>query len=259
MYGAIIGDIVGSHYEFNNEKRKEFFPFFHPRSKFTDDTVLTVAMMDSLMNNYPYRDAMRLWFNMFPKAGYGGSFRKWAQSRNPAPYNSWGNGSAMRTSPIGWWFNTMEDVLKNAEEFAAVTHNHPEGIKGAKAIAGSIFLIRNGGSKYSVAGFCTGLGYDLSKTLDEIRPDYKFDVSCQGSVPVAIRAFLEGEDFEDVIRSAVSVGGDSDTIGAMAGSIAEAYYSIPESFITQAKSKLVEKIIYVADSFKETIDSRGKV
>jgi len=233
MLGAIIGDIVGSVYEWNNIKTKEF-PLFSEKCHFTDDTVMTIAVADAILNGAKSDDfieSFNRFGNLFPGAGYGGSFRKWLISDVKAPYNSWGNGSAMRVSPCGWVADSLQETENLAEVSAAVTHNHPEGIKGAKATAAAIYLARIGKSKSEIKDYIESTyGYDLSRTLDEKRPSYKFDVSCQGTVPEAIIAFLESKGFEDAIRNAISLGGDSDTLAAITGSIAEAAYGIPTAY-----------------------------
>lgn len=229
MFGAIVGDVIGSPYEFFNCKSTNF-QLFCEKTKFTDDTVLTIAVADAFMNKKDYAKTLKEYAKKYPLAGFGGSFIQWVNGESMLPYNSWGNGSAMRVSSIGWLCNTLEEVLTEAEKTAEVTHNHSEGIKGAKAIASAVFLARTGNSKEKIKEYITStFGYDLKRTLNEIRPDYEFHVSCQKSVPEAIIAFLESENFEDCIRKAISIGGDSDTIAAMAGSIAEAYYKgIPQ-------------------------------
>jgi len=241
MLGAVIGDIVGSVYEWRNIKTKDF-PFFGKNCRFTDDSVMTFAVAEALMNGGKpddYIEAMKRLGRMFPKAGYGGYFRKWLFSDERKPYNSWGNGSAMRVSPVGWWFDSLEDTEKAAEASASVTHNHPEGIKGAQATAAAVFLARNKTPKKEIKSYIENrFGYDLSRTLDEIRPGYVFDVSCMGTVPEAIIAYLESAGFKDAIRGAVSLGGDSDTLTAITGGIAEAAYGIPDEIASKAVSLL---------------------
>lgn len=229
MIGAIAGDIIGSIYEHRNIKTTRF-PLFHPMCRFTDDTVLSVALAESILHGAPYVDLLKAYYRAFPGAGYGGTFHRWAQSEDARPYHSWGNGSAMRVSPVGFAFETIEDVLDRAKRSAEVTHDHPEGIKGAQSVASAIFLARTGRGKDDIQTYVeTAFGYDLGTPLDRIRETYEFDVSCQGSVPQAIRAFLESEGFEDAIRRAISIGGDSDTIACIAGGIAQAYYGgVPE-------------------------------
>jgi ADP-ribosylglycohydrolase len=241
MLGAIIGDIIGSVYEVIDIKTTDF-PLFSERSTFTDDTVLTVAIADSILNDIPYEINLKKYFKMFPYAGYGGTFRAWAASESMDPYNSWGNGSAMRVSPVGFAFDTLDEVLSESRRSAAVTHNHPEGIKGAQSVASAIFLARNNKSKDQIKQFIEErFKYDLGEPLDEIRRYYTFDVSCQGSVPQAIIAFLESSDFEDAIRKAISIGGDSDTIACITGGIAQAYYrEIPE-FIQRGITEILDE------------------
>ncbi|MZP30656.1 ADP-ribosylglycohydrolase family protein [Heliobacterium undosum] len=252
MLGAIAGDIIGSVYEWENIKTKEF-PLFSPRCRFTDDTVLTMAVADSIMSGTGYGENFKRYFGDYPHAGYGGSFRAWAMSDQMMPYHSWGNGSAMRVSPVGFAFSTLEEVLQEAKASAEVTHNHPEGVKGAQAVAAAIFLARTGESKEGIKAFIEGrFEYDLEMTLEKIRPAYSFDVSCQGSVPQAIRAFLESTDFEDAIRNAVSIGGDSDTIACITGGIAEAYYGgVPEDIEVQAMTRLDAPLQTVVKAFRE--------
>ena len=224
MIGAIAGDIIGSIYEFENSKTTEF-PLFQKTCFFTDDSILTIALADTLLNKKNYADVLKEYYWRYPDAGYGGSFIKWAKASKPEPYNSWGNGAAMRISPVAWAFNAIEEVLEQAVHYTALTHNHPEGIRGAQATAAAIYLARTGSSKDEIKKYVEEtFEYDLSKTCDEIRPAYRFDVSCQGTVPPAITAFLESADFEGAIRLAVSLGGDTDTLTCITGSIAEAYY-----------------------------------
>ncbi len=250
MLGAIIGDIIGSVYEVIDIKTTDF-PLFSERSTFTDDTVLTVAIADSILNDIPYEINLKKYFRMFPYAGYGGTFRVWAASESMDPYNSWGNGSAMRVSPVGFAFDTLDEVLSESRRSAAVTHNHPEGIKGAQSVASAIFLARNNKSKDQIKQFIEErFQYNLDEPLDEIRRYYTFDVSCQGSVPQAITAFLESSDFEDAIRKAISIGGDSDTIACITGGIAQAYYrEIPEFIQGRIMEILDERLIEVVNLF----------
>ena len=250
MLGAIAGDIIGSVYEWNNIKTKEF-NLFTPWSRYTDDTVLTVALADAILTRKRYGEVMKAYYHQYPGAGYGGTFVKWASSDDTTPYNSWGNGSAMRTSPVGYAYATLEEVLAKAEHFAGFTHNHPEGVKGAKAVSSAIFLARSGSSKKEIKSFITDtIGYDLSRSLSDIRPGYRFDVSCQGSVPEALTAFLESVSYEDAVRNAVSIGGDSDTIACIAGGIAEAYYGeVPSGIRRQALDILDERLKHIVASF----------
>lgn len=250
MLGAIAGDIIGSVYEFDNIKTKDF-ELFHPVCSFTDDSVLTIALADSLLNDNDYVSLMKSYYKRYPSAGYGGMFHRWAQSEASQPYNSWGNGAAMRISPVGFAFDSLDEVLANADKYTAVTHNHPEGIKGAQATAAAIFLARKGGTKQEIKEYVTTtFGYDLSKTLDEIRPNYQFNESCQQTVPEAITAFLESDDFEDAIRNAISLGGDSDTLACITGGIAEAFYgSVPNFIATQVMNLLDENLRKVTAAF----------
>lgn len=257
MYGAIIGDIVGSPYEFDhNNIKTKVFSLFSDRSHFTDDSVMTLAVAQAIMDVADKSDDEALkqsfvyWMqklgNAYPYAGYGGRFSHWLSSRDPQPYNSYGNGSAMRVAAVGWMFDSLEDVRRVAKLSAIVTHNHPEGIKGAMATACAIYLARTGHSKEAIREYTvTEFGYDLSRSCDEIRPDYHMDESCQRTVPEAITAFLEGESFEDVLRLAVSLGGDSDTLTAIAGSIAEAYYGIDEDWKKAAFSHLTDDLAQI--------------
>lgn len=242
MYGAILGDMIGSPYEFDRGKKTKDFPFFDRGATFTDDSVMTIAVAEALINACENGvindeaatkklivDMMQKWGRKYPNSGYGGRFRGWLRQRNPEPYNSWGNGSAMRVSSAGWMFDDLETTRKVACWTAEVTHNHPEGVKGADATAAAIWMARNGYSKDEIRDFIVNeIGYDLSRTCDEIRPSYHHVESCQETVPEAITAFLEGTDFEDVIRTAVSLGGDCDTLTCIAGSIAEAFYGVPD-------------------------------
>jgi ADP-ribosylglycohydrolase len=250
MLGAIAGDIIGSVYERDNIKTKQF-PLFRAESRFTDDTVLTVAIADALLHQGDYTDTLKHYHQRFPGAGYGGTFNAWAGSSNREPYNSWGNGSAMRVSSVGYAFNRLEQVLQEAKRSAEATHNHPEGIKGAQATAAAIFLARTGQSQGEIKTYIEStFSYDLSQTLDDIRPTYRFDVSCQGSVPQAITAFLESTDFEDAIRNAISLGGDSDTIACIAGSIAEAFYGgVPAAIAEETVIRLDQRLMDVVESF----------
>lgn len=250
MLGAIAGDIIGSIYEIRNIKTK-YFPLFDDKCRFTDDSVLTVATADVILNGGNYTDQYKSYGRQYIHVGYGGSFRKWAKSEDTEPYNSWGNGSAMRVSPIGFAFNDLETVLQEAKRSAEVTHNHPEGIKGAQATAAAIFLGRTGHNKESIKNYIQNTcGYDLEQIIDQIRPVYKFDVSCQGSVPQAIIAFLESNDYEDAIRNAISIGGDSDTIACITGGIAEAFYGgVPENITNWVFSKLNQHLIEITTKF----------
>jgi ADP-ribosylglycohydrolase len=225
MLGAIAGDIIGSVYERRPIKTPHFDPLFDPLCRPTDDTVLTVALAESILYGDDFVVTLKDFYRRYPFAGYGGTFARWADSTNCRPYKSWGNGSAMRVSPVGFAYTTLDEVLERAKESAAVTHNHPEGIKGAQATAAAIFLARTGKTKDDIWHYTEEtFGYDVSRPLDEIRPDYVFDVSCQGTVPQAIRAFLESTDYESAVRLAISLGGDSDTLACITGGIAQAFY-----------------------------------
>ena len=264
MLGAIIGDIAGSPYEFDDYNIKTTdFPLFSKESKITDDTVMTLAVAQGLMNGKkdPQKTydeitkCMQKLGNEYPYMSYGYNFQSWLCSDNPKPYNSYGNGSAMRVSSVAWFFDNLEDVEKFAEISALPTHNHPEGIKGAQAVASAIFLARSGKTKNKIKDYIIKkYGYDLSKTCDEIRSTYHHVESCQETVPQAIAAFLEGNDFEEVIRLAVSLGGDSDTLTAIAGSIAEAYYPIPEDIKKIALKFLDDDLIKIYNQFQELIN-----
>ena len=250
MLGAIIGDIIGSVYEHYPVKTKDF-ALMDPRCRFTDDTVLTIAVADAIMTGQPYREALIAWGRRYPDAGYGASFLRWLASRNPQPYNSWGNGAAMRVSPVGYAFSTETEVLREAKKTALISHNHPEGIKGAQAAALTVFLARDKQSKAKIRSrIVHQFGYDLDRSIEGIQPGYHFDISCQGTVPEAIIAFLEATCYEDAIRNAVSLGGDSDTLACIAGGIAEAYYAdIPPCLIDDARAVLPPDLLRVVDSF----------
>lgn len=245
MIGAIAGDIIGSVYEFNNIKTKEF-PLFAPNSFFTDDTVLSVAIAEVILIHgtniqaSDYIKVLKKYGQGYPRDDYGARFRQWVNSDDVKPYNSWGNGSAMRVSAVGFAFDDISTVLQQAELSASVTHNHPEGLKGAKATASAIFWGRKGASKNQIKAYIeTEFNYNLNQTLDKIRPDYQFNESCQDTVPQAIIAFLESTDFEDAIRNAVSLGGDTDTLTCITGGIAEAFYGgVPEHIRQETLQRL---------------------
>jgi len=251
MLGAIIGDIVGSVYE-GTPYRNTDFPFFSKRGGYTDDTVLTIAIAHAILHNQPYGDSLR-YFGRKYTAGYGCSFDSWLRSHEPKPYNSWGNGSAMRVSPVGFAFDTIARVLEEAEKTALPTHNHPEGIKGAQAVASAVYLARNGAEKKEIKEeISERFGYDLERPLKEIRTTYSFKIACQESVPESIIAFLEADNFEEAVRNAVSLGGDADTMACIAGSIAHAFYkNIPEKHVTRAIEKLPEEFLEIIDSFED--------
>ncbi len=261
MMGAIAGDIIGSVYE-NFRTKNKAFKLFTPVSTFTDDTVLTVAVADATLTRGDYGRVIKSYARRYPLRGYGGSFIKWMLSPGNKPYNSFGNGSAMRVCPVAHAFNQEQAVLDAARRTAECTHSHPEGIKGAEATALAVFLARTGRDKESIRDTIAGrFGYDLSRTLSSIRPGYRFDVTCQGSVPEAIIAFLESESFEDAVRNAVSLGGDADTQACIAGAIAEAYYKfIPLEILEQIKKRTAKALWQKAMEFykefgiKEIID-----
>ena len=260
MYGAILGDIIGSPYEFDRGEKTKDFPLFSERSEYTDDSIMTLAVADAflqadgadseeaLKNHLVER--LRHFGRLYPYAGYGCSFTTWLSSKNPRPYNSFGNGSAMRVSSVGWLFDDLPTVLRMAKISAEVTHDHPEGIKGAQATAATIYLSRTGHSKDKIKAYVeSNFGYDLSRTCDEIRPHYRHVESCQKTVPEAITAFLEGTDFEDVIRTAVSLGGDCDTLTCIAGSIAEAFYGVPQALKSEVHDRLPDDLLRILLTF----------
>ena len=262
MLGALVGDIIGSLYEFCNTKSTDF-DLFCGASTFTDDSVMTLAVAKWLMEEESRSPwglvvAMQELGQRHPNAGYGGHFYNWLFQENPLPYNSWGNGAGMRVSPVGLYAKTLDEALALAAVTASVSHNHPEGVKGAQAIATSVFLCKQGKSKQEIKAYVEKtFGYNLSRTIAEIRPRYSFDVSCQGSVPEAIIAFLEGNSFEEVIRLAISLGGDSDTIGAMAGAIAACMYPIPDEIAERCNSILSEDLREIKDKFINMITANG--
>jgi ADP-ribosylglycohydrolase len=255
MIGAIAGDMIGSVYEGKSAwlrlRTPDFEPLFNPRSCFTDDTVLTVAVAESILHGSDLTAVFKDYARRYPGAGYGGRFAEWAASDDPEPYGSWGNGSAMRVSPVGFAYDMLDEVMLRAGWTAEVTHNHPEAVAGAKAAAGAVYLARTGSSKSEIAEFVQRkFGYDLSASLDEIRPAFRFDVSCRGTVPPAIRAFLESTDYENAVRLAVSLGGDADTIACITGGIAEAFYGVPEEIRRQAMERLDEPMRGVVEAFE---------
>ena len=272
MLGAIIGDMVGSVYEFDNIKTTDF-PFFSQRSIYTDDSIMTVAVAEWLLtdNQHTHETLEKIMVRYagdfpFPEGGYGGSFAQWLfmpeglvdcktgkVAGKRVPYNSWGNGAAMRASTVGWKFSTLEETERVAALSASITHDHPEGIKGAQATAAAIFLARTGKSKQEIKDYIEQrFGYDLGTHTDEIRKTYGWEDSCQGTVPPAIRAFLDSTDFESAVRIAVSLGGDSDTLACITGGIAEAYYGeIPREIFNAAMDKLPESFLYVLKVFEQ--------
>jgi ADP-ribosylglycohydrolase len=252
MLGAIAGDVIGSVYEAHPIKYTDF-PLFGRHSHFTDDTVLTVAAAYSILEKCDYATAFKSFGRRYPGAGYGSSFYQWLFAPEGGPYNSWGNGSAMRVSPIGFAFESIDAVLEEAARSASVTHNHPEGIKGAQATALAIFLARKGEDKDFIRSEIEKrFTYNLSRALDDIRPEYRFDVSSRGSVPESITAFMESKDFEDAVRKAVSLGGDSDTMACIAGGIAHAFYrEIPEDIVANVRERLPEEFLEIIDRFAD--------
>ncbi|HTU91256.1 MAG TPA: ADP-ribosylglycohydrolase family protein [Gemmataceae bacterium] len=252
MLGAIAGDVIGSVHEGARTKTKDF-PLFTPESRFTDDTVLTVAVANCLLRGRDYVEAFHDYFETYPTAGYGGTYFWWASSRRREPYNSWGNGSAMRVSPVAYVATTLEDVLQEAKRCAQVTHDHEQGIRGAQATAAAVFLARMGSSKEHIRRYTEEqFGYFLDESLDQIRPTYEFDASCQWSVPQSILAFLESSGFEDAIRNAISLGGDADTMACIAGAIAEGYYGgVPAEIAESVLARLDDRLRSVVREFRE--------
>lgn len=252
MLGAIAGDIIGSIYEKDPVKDVRF-PLFTKDSHFTDDTVLTVAVADSLLSETSFAKNIKDYACRYPLAGYGGTFIKWMTGIIQGPYNSWGNGSAMRVSPVGFAFEQLADVMKVAKASAEVTHNHPEGIKGAQAVASVIYLARSGFGKPLIKDHVQRIfGYDLEQKLEDIRPGYQFDVSCQGSVPPSIIAFLESNNWESAVRNAISLGGDADTMACIAGAIAEAFYGgVPVEIEAEVMKRIPEPFQHTISVFYE--------
>ena len=269
MYGAILGDMIGTSYGFGRGKKTKNFLLFSKRSEFTGSTVMTVAVADALLGTMPdssesvsgddFAASMQRWGRKYPDAGYGGMFYQWLWKKHPEPYGSFGNGSALRVSPVGWLYGSIEKTIRIAELTAAVTHNHPEGIRGAKAVAGSIFLAKTGHSKEEIRKeIMQESGYDLSGTFGEFRPVYRHEESCQQTVRMAIIAFMEGNGFEDVIRTAVSFGGDCAVLASIAGSIAEAFYAVPEEMKTECRKRLPQDMLEVVDRFYKRIPMVSK-
>ena len=250
LYGAIIGDIVGSVYEWHNIKTKDF-PLFSPHCYITDDSCMTIAVAMAIQNwkenggdlSKLTAQSMRDIGNRFPNMGYGGIFRKWLGDATQGPYNSWGNGAAMRISAAGWFGKDITEVKRLSYMVTSVTHDHIEGIKGAEATAVAIWMARNGRSKDDIAEYIKNNYYTNCDCVEDLQTDYEWDSSCQGTVPPALQCFFESESFEDSIRNAISIGGDSDTIGAITGSVAEAYYGIPNEIIEQAKTYIPEDLL----------------
>lgn len=251
MIGAIAGDIIGSVYERHPIKTKDF-PLFHPQCCFTDDTVLTIAVAKAILEDRNYLKAVWETGRKYPRAGYGGAFIQWLRSAAPKPYNSWGNGSAMRVSPVGFAFDTVDTVLREAAITAEISHNHPEGVKGAQATALSVYLARTTRDKTIIRReVADRFGYDLDRTVDDIRPSYAFDISCQGTVPEGIIAFLESDSYEDAVRNAISLGGDSDTLACITGGIAEAYYGpVAPHISNKVRECLTEDLWQITERFR---------
>ena len=261
MYGVILGDSIGAPYEFHGIKTTKF-KLFSNLTHFTDDTVMTIAVCEGLLNAGLHSDrkiieenltvSCQKWGRKYPDAGYGGRFRKWLKEEDPKPYNSWGNGSAMRVASIGWLYEDLGRTREVARWSAEITHNHPEGIKGAESTAAAIWMARNGRTKKEIKDYIEEkYGYDLSRTCDEIRETYQYEVSCQKSVPESIIAFLEGKDFEDTVRLAISFAGDADTQACIAGSIAEAYYGIPEWIMKKGRDLITPDMKEVIKKFEK--------
>ena len=270
MYGAILGDIIGSPYEFDQGDKTKDFPLFTDLSMFTDDSIMTLAVAEAFMDSLEKGEDlektkkrliryMQFWGEKYPNAGYGSQFSWWLMTGSPQPYNSYGNGSAMRVSSIGWLYDDLDTVLKMAKLSAEVTHNHPEGIKGAQATAAAIFLARTGYTKAEIKEYIEILfEYDLNRTCDEIRPTYYHKESCQETVPEAIIAFLESTSFEDAIRNAVSLGGDCDTLTCITGSIAEAFYGVPEELKRKCRTRLPDELENILLRFENFLNGRQK-
>lgn len=252
MKGSVTGDIIGSAYEWNRVKHKDF-ELFTQGTDYTDDSVLTIAVAEAILEGKDYEETIRRYGLAYPGRGYGGMFKRWLHSDRPSPYGSFGNGSAMRVSPVGFAFDSLEEVLREAEKTAVCTHNHPEGVKGAQAVALAVFLARKGGSKKEIKDeISRSFGYNLNRSLDKIRPAYNFDETCQRTVPEAIIAFLESTDFVDAIRNAVSLGGDSDTLACITGGIAEAFYGeVPHDLEKKAMAYLPDDLRNVLVLFSE--------
>jgi ADP-ribosylglycohydrolase len=258
MIGSIAGDIIGSVFEFHPYKRTDF-DLFGPASRFTDDTVLTVALADAILHGLDYADALKTYWKAYPHRGYGNRFRGWARGSLSGPYMSCGNGSAMRTAPVGWAYGTLEETLGRAEKYSAVTHNHPEGIKGAQAVAAAIYLARTGAGKNEIRDYVShSFGYDLSRSCNQIRPGYRFDETCQATVPEAVTAFLESTDYESAVRLAVSLGGDADTLGCITGGMAEAFYGgVPKGILEEVRARLDGPLLRTTQLFMETYSVPG--
>jgi ADP-ribosyl-[dinitrogen reductase] hydrolase len=259
MWGTVIGDIVGSVYEFAPTKEKAFEPFFHPRGHFTDDTLCTVALAEALLKDGDPAAYLRKWCNEYSTLSFGGNFQFWFRSPDAGAYQSYGNGAAMRVSPAAMLGTTLEHALALSDHITGITHDHEEGIKGARAVTEAIWLLHRGAEAEVVRERITKTyGYALDRTVDQIRPSYRFDETCQGTVPEAILCALESHDFEDTIRNAVSLGGDSDTVAAIAGSMAEARFSVPEDMVIHAKSSLPVHMTEVLTELYATAPARAR-
>ncbi|MBO5621964.1 MAG: ADP-ribosylglycohydrolase family protein [Butyrivibrio sp.] len=265
MYGALLGDMIGAPYEFDRSNKSKEFDMYNEQVAFTDDSVMTIAVAEGIMNAGLDADekrmkaeivsSMKAWGRRYPDAGYGNKFIWWLMLDDPNPYGSFGNGSAMRVSSVGWFYESMDRTREVARWTAEVTHNHPEGVKGAEAVAAAIFMARNKYSKEQIKEYVIKeFDYDLSRTCDEIRPDYRHTEICQETVPEAITAFLEGFDFEDVIRTAVSLGGDCDTLTCISGGIGEAFYGVPDEMIKECRKRLPGDMLAVIEQFRDVIN-----
>lgn len=255
MFGAIAGDVIGSVYEYRPMKDYNF-QLFRRHSSFTDDTVLTIAIAHAILKGKDYGSSLKSFGRRYPGRGYGLMFNQWLHEEESEPYNSWGNGSAMRVSPIGFAYHSIDEVLAQAEKSASPTHSHPEGIKGAQATALAIYLARTGRNKIEIKDEINSrFGYNLSRTLEEIRPNYTFNESCYRTVPEAIIAFLESDDYEDAIRKSVSLGGDSDTQACITGGIAQAYHrSIPRMIVERVNQLLPEEFLKIIEEFNHKFE-----
>lgn len=254
MLGAIAGDIIGSIYEWENIKTKKF-PLFGEGCRFTDDTVCTIAIAHAIQQSGNYADYLGAYARRHPRRGYGQMFRDWSRSWDPKPYGSFGNGSAMRVAPVGFMFNSEDEVLQQAEASAAVTHNHPDAVEGAKAVAWAIWQARSGESAAAIRRRLEDrFDMDLSMSVDDIRPWYEFDITCAGTVPPALTCALEATGYEDAIRNAISIGGDSDTIACITGGVAEALFGLPEPIARKARSYLTDDLLAVLDLMNASID-----
>ena len=260
MYGAILGDMIGAPYEFDHGSKTKDFEMFNSQVRYTDDTAMTLAIAKAIMeagidaDEETMKKGFVAWMqnigNRYAMGEYGGRFSGWIHSDNPQPYNSWGNGSAMRVSSVGWFFDSLDRTREVARWSAEVTHNHPEGVKGAESVAAAIYLARTGSSKEEIKQYVQdNFGYDFSRTCDEIRPTYHHVESCQETVPEAFTAFFEGNDFEDVIRTAVSLGGDCDTLTCIAGGMAEAFYGVPDDMKAECRKHLPRELCGILDEF----------